>query len=230
MVPVRRNVPPRRDATLSPRFRQAPKDRGQRSGYARKPMTQRTESRLALEEAVAREDYVAARVALFRVLYGAYLSSSLQLCGRVLSRSAELVDGGKSAWIAQLLSDPIAWATENGRALGPLPAAETSAQVALRTSLDALLTATEFLHDSAVVARAFCVAIAAGIEAQAELHEGPAEEAEARAVRKREWLAIAEDLRQEHLADVGDADPLAVEAALGAWRIDEYLLRLAKSE
>lgn len=193
-------------------------------------MTQRTQSRLALEEAITREDYVAARVALFRVLYGAYLSSSLELCGLVLRRSAQAVDNGRSPWIADLLADPIAWANDKGRALGPLPAEESSAQVALRTSLDALLTATEFLHDSAVVARALCVAIAAGIEAQAELHVGASEEAEARAVRKREWLAIAEDLRQEHLADVGDADPLAVDAALGAWRIDEYLLRLAKSE
>lgn len=189
-------------------------------------MTQRTQSRLALEEAVAREDYVAARDALFRVLYGAFLSSSLQVCDQALSRTAQAVDGGRSPWIAELISDPIAWATEKGRSLGPLPAEQTPAQVALKTSLDALLTATEFLHDSAVVARALCVSLAAGIEAQADLHEG----AEAAAVRKREWLAIAEDLRQEHTADVPDADPLAVEAALGAWRIDEYLLRLAKPQ
>ncbi|MDF3066882.1 MAG: hypothetical protein K0R38_2483 [Polyangiaceae bacterium] len=188
-------------------------------------MTQRTQSRLALEEAVTRDDYVAARVALFRVLYGAFLSSSLQVCNQALGRAARAVDGGRSPWIAELLEDPIAWATQRGRVMGPLPAEETPAQVALRTSLEALITATDFLHDSAVVARAFCVAIAAGIEAQADMHVG--NEAEARAVRKREWLAIAQDLRQEHLADVPDADPNAVEAALGAWRIDEYLLRLS---
>ncbi|RYZ09106.1 MAG: hypothetical protein EOO73_04900 [Myxococcales bacterium] len=189
-------------------------------------MTQRTQSRLALEEAVARADYVAARVALFRVLYGAFLSSSLQVCDQALSRTAQAVDGGRTPWIAELLADPIAWATEKGRTLGPLPDVQTASQAALKTALDALLTATEFLHDSAVVARAFCVSIAAAIEAQANLHEGQ----EADAVRKREWLAIAEDLRQEHLADVPDADPLAVEKALGAWRIDEYLLRLAKPQ
>lgn len=192
-------------------------------------MTQRTQSRLALEEAIGREDYVAARDALFRVLYGAFLSSSLQICDQALGRTAKVVDGGRSPWIAELLADPIAWATEKGRALGPFPE-ETPAYLALRTSLDALLATTEFLHDSSVVARALCVALAASIEAQADLHAGPDEEAEARAVRKREWLAIAEDLRAEHLADVPDADPLAVDKALGAWRLDEYLLRLAKPQ
>jgi hypothetical protein len=191
-------------------------------------MTQRTQSRQELEEAIGREDYVAARVALFRVLYGAFLSSSLHVCGRALGRAARVVDGGKSPWIEQLLADPIAWATEKGRELGPLPPAETPAHVALRASIDALLAATEFLHDSAMVARAICVAIAAAIEAQAELHSGAGEEAEAQAVRKREWLAIAEDLRGEHVADVRDADPLAVASALDAWRLDEYLLRLSK--
>ncbi len=191
-------------------------------------MTQRTQSRIALEAAVEREDYVAARDALFKVLYGAFLSSSLQVCGQALGRTAQAVDAGRSPWITELLADPIAWATHNGRALGPSPAEDSPAHAALRTSLDALLTATEFLHDSAVVARAICVAIAAAIEAQVDLHDG--QEAEAHAVRKREWLAIAEDLRHDHLADVPDADPLAIEAALGAWRIDEYLIRLAKPQ
>lgn len=187
-------------------------------------MNKWTQDRLALEEAIAQEDYAAAHGALFRVLYGAFLSTSLQVCGQALARLAGGSEAGQSPWVAELLADPIAWANQHGRELGALPAQDAPGLAALRSGLDALLLSTEYLHDSAVVARAFCVALDAAIEGQADLAGGP----EAAAARKREWLAIAEDLREHFIDEAPDADQQSVEVALVAFRHDEYRLRGAQ--
>jgi hypothetical protein len=151
----------------------------------------------------------------------------------------------EAAWVAELVADVPAWVERNGRALADEELEAGPGDAAFLRALDGLLLGWTYRNDAATATSSFVYAITAAIMArQAAVWQESDPEAvtlwrEGRGVAgrsatdvepavdagKREWLALAEWLRQ-HDPALGDrvADDPERARALDRWRDAEWSL------
>ena len=130
-------------------------------------MRHRTHTIEELENAIGREDWMAASDALFRALYAASSAIGLELARAALARSADHFSGELEPDVATLLHDPPAWERARGLAVPDANAETSPAAASFMCGVDALLLAAHYNDRPGVVARALATAIGAAIEAAA---------------------------------------------------------------